>query len=34
MKITVFSNTKNIEKSFAGAVKGKKPALQVHRPQS
>ena len=29
MKITVFSNTKNIEKSFAGAVKGKKHALQV-----
>ncbi len=29
MKIAVFSNTKNIEKSFAGAVKGKKHTLQV-----
>ncbi len=29
MKIVVFSSTKNIEKSFAGAVKGKKHILQV-----
>jgi hypothetical protein len=31
MKIAVFSNTKNIEKSFSGAVKGKKNLLQVYR---
>ncbi len=29
MKIVVFSNTKNIEKTFAAAVKGKKHAVQV-----
>ncbi len=29
MKIVIYSNTKNIEKNFAGALKGKKHALQV-----